>query len=139
MSQTTNQNDALRQIKFWLFTGIGAAVMIASIVGAVFTRQFVGSAKSAAGVVMQLNAGGSHPQVEFTTDAGEVVSYAQNGMIANYRQGDAVEVLYNPQQPREAAVNNFWALWGFTILEFALGAVFVVMAQVAVRRPDLVS
>jgi hypothetical protein len=45
------------------------------------------------GIVTKLNAGGAHPEIEFTTPDGQTVSYPQGGMIGGYKPGDHVRVL----------------------------------------------
>ena len=133
------EGAALRTFKVVLFTGVGVALMAGTLGAAAATRNFVARARSATGQVVRLNAGGSHPQVRFTTAAGEVVDYPQGGMIGGYRVGDAVEVLYDPLAPTSAPVlNTTGALWGFHVMTFLMGAGFVLMAQLARWRPDLV-
>jgi hypothetical protein len=129
----------MRRIKALMFTGIGVAIMLASVAWAVSVWGFAADASSAQGIVTRLNAGASHPQVRFTTAAGEVIEYPQNGWISGYQVGDQITVLYDPQRPTKAVVNTFGALWGFTLLGFTMGAAFVGMAQLARHRPDIVT
>jgi Protein of unknown function (DUF3592) len=125
-----NQDDTLRQVKKVIFIYSGVILMLssASWLGAVW--RFTAKATSAQGVVIRLNHGGSHPQVRFITSTGQVVDYAQNGLIFGYRKGDKVEVLYDSIQPTDATVNSFGALWGFPIQIFMMGVVFVIGAQI---------
>lgn len=134
-----NRDDTVRSAKALLFTCLGVAIMLASVAWAVSVWGFAVNASSAHGVVTSLNAGGSHPQVRFTTAAGEVVEYAQNGLIFGYQVGDDVVVIYDPQRPTKAIVNTFGARWGFAVLGFMMGAAFVGMGQLARRWPDMVA
>ena len=136
-ANVTQENQALRTLKIIVFTVVGVALMVGAVWRASATRRFVARAASAAGEVTKLNAGGSHPEVRFTTAAGQVIEYPQGGMISGYRVGDRVEVLYEPESPRSSAVlNRPGALWGFTLTTFLMGAVFVLLPQLARRWPE---
>ena len=63
-------------------------------------------AASAPGLVVKLDAGGVHPEIRFTTAAGQVVECPQGGMIWGYQVGDRVELLYEPANPFSSAVIN---------------------------------
>ena len=128
--------NPLQAIKAVVFTIAGLCVMTGAVFEGVSTRRFLKQAASAPGEVTQLRAGGSHPEVRFTTAKGEVVEYPQNGMISGYRVGDKVEVLYDPQNPALDPVIKSWgALWGFCVMTFGMGAVFVGVAQIIWRYP----
>jgi hypothetical protein len=80
----------------------------------------------APGMVTRLNAGGSHPQIQFRTKNGKIISYPQNGFIFNFHQGDIVKVIYNPRQPsNHPTLKSFSLLWGATISYFLFGALLV--------------
>ena len=129
----------MRRVKSLVFTVAGVGLMIGAVGWGVSTRCFVARAVSAPGVVVKLNHGGAHPQIRFTTAAGEVIEYAQGGMIWGYRVGDRVEVLYEPEQPnRDPVIHTAGALWGFVAMDFLMGAGFVLTAQLAWWRPDWV-
>lgn len=139
MIQPPNQNDILQQSKRILFVSVGIFMMCAALAWATILFQFVNTAASAQGVVTKLNAGGSHPQVRFTSPKGEVINYPQNGLIFGYQVGDEVRVLYQPQHPQEAIVDSFGAIWGFPILVGVMGVAFVGMALLQKHRLDDVS
>ncbi len=103
--------------------------MLGAIHVAADRLDFVKNAARAPGIVSALNAGGSHPQIEFVSQAGTAVSYPQGGLIFGYRTGDAVQVLYRPADPRRTAcIDSFGALWFLPIL-FALGSAFFAAAS----------
>ena len=136
-ANTPRENPALCTLKIIVFTLVGVALMVSALCWAVSTRRFVARAATAPGLVIKLNAGGAHPQVRFTTAAGEVIEYPQDGMIWGYRVGDRVEVLYAPENPAGSAVlNRPGALWGFVAMDFLMGAAFVLVTQLAWWRPD---
>ena len=135
--ETPPDNNALRTVKIIVFTIVGLALMVGAVCWAVSAWAFVARAAAAPGLVIRLNAGGAHPEVSFTTAAGQVIDYPQGGMIWGYRVGDKVEVLYEPDNPAGSAVlNQSGALWGFVAMDFLLGAGFVLMAQLAWWRPE---
>ncbi len=74
--------------------------------------EFLEVAQAVDGQVERLNAGGSHPQVAFTTATGQRISYPQGGMIFGYEPGQPVRVLYDPARLRlEPVLDTFGALW----------------------------
>ena len=133
------ENPGLRTLKAIVFALAGVVFLAVAVYSTVSTRNFVARARRAAGEVVRLNAGGAHPQVRFVTDEGQVVEYSQDGMIGGYRTGDRVTVLYDPHDPKMApTVDTTGALWGFTSMDFLMGAVFVLVAY-GISRPDPVT
>ncbi len=138
-AEPLRDNQALRTVKIIVFTLAGVVLMVSAVCWAFSTRRFVVRAASAPGVVVKLNAGGAHPEVRFTTAAGQAVEYPQGGMIWGYRVGDQVKVLYELKNPTGSAViDRPGALWGFVAMDFLIGVVFVLTAQLAWWRPDWV-
>ena len=130
------ENPALRTLKAVVFGLAGLCLIVAGVYCVVSTRDFLARARTAAGEVTLLRAGGAHPQVRFVTDEGQAVEYAQNGMIWGYRPGDRVTVLYDPREPtRDPVVDTPGALWGFDVMNFLMGVVFL-LAAYQMRRPD---
>lgn len=94
----------------WTGCVIGLAISIS------VTREFLDHAVTAQGRVVALNAGGSHPQIEFTNNRGEPISYPQGGWIGGYKVGDQVTVLYLPNSPNpRPTVDRFGAVWAWSI------------------------
>ncbi len=63
----------------------------------------------------------SHPSVTFTTSAGVVVRYRQNGYSAT-RGRTHVDVIYDPSDPEGSAnVRSFSTLWLPVVLPLTLG------------------
>lgn len=105
---------------------VGVALIVLAGWLGLSTRAALAAAERVPGRVSGLNAGGSHPEIAFTTRAGVAIHYPQGGMIFGYRAGDAVEVLYRPDDPRGTAViADFGALWGDALV--ALGAGVLVL------------
>lgn len=107
-----------------LFLGIGVLLILASAVWAGSTASFVAGAASAPGEVVALNAGGSHPEIGFTPSGGAPIQYPQGGLIAGYTVGDEVRVLYAPDDPTRATIDNAGALYGFPLIGLAMGLMF---------------
>jgi hypothetical protein len=107
-----------------LFALIGIGLLGIALNLAVDRREFLTHAQSADGVVSRLNAGGSHPEIAFTTDTGENISYPQGGLIFGYQSGQAVRVHYLPEQPARAVIDDAGALWGPSGLLGCLGLLF---------------
>ncbi len=113
---------------YGIFALVGAIIILGVLVWSVKTYRFINSASATEGTVVALNAGGSHPVIKFNDGEAKTIEYSQNGLIFGYQVGDQTAVLYNPQNPREASVGTFGALWGFQTLGFILGLCFVGIA-----------
>ncbi|WP_175924537.1 DUF3592 domain-containing protein [Burkholderia latens] len=108
---------------------IGIAFLIIAAIIGWSTRGFLQTAIAVPGEVVSLNAGGSHPQIEFVTRAGERVSYPQGGMIYGTKVGDKVTVLYQPEAPaRTATIDKLGAVWNWTLMAAIFGVGFILFA-----------
>ena len=120
-----------------LFIVVGGGLLIAAITTGLTRRAFVREAESAEGVVVQLNAGGSHPQIEFAAKSGQQISYPQGGLIFGYRIGDRVRVLYRPEDPRgTACVDTLGAVWSAQLFLGGLGLLCVIGGLLSARGHD---
>ncbi len=114
-------------MKGLVFAAIGVTLLIAAMIAMVGVQRFRDTAASADGVVERLNAGGSHPQIRFTTDSGASISYAQGGLIFGYRPGDPVRVMYRPDRPQATArLDSIGAMWAMPLLLGLLGSGFAI-------------
>lgn len=110
-----------------LITLIGAGLLLIAGKVASDRYDFVSEAKVAQGLVSELNAGGAHPQIDFTSIAGEKISYPQGGFIFGYQIGQPVRVLYAPERPANSAIiDDPWALWATPAVIGGLGLLFVI-------------
>jgi hypothetical protein len=118
------------------FAAIGVILLVVGSLIALSRRSFLDRAMQADGVVVRLNAGGSHPQVTFTAANGQTVSYPQGGLIWGYKEGDRVRVLYGADDPeRTACIDAFGALWFVPVMLGFLGLAQVAAGLFAVFRP----
>ena len=109
-----------------LFGVVGLLILAVAAFEVTHRLEFLEVAQAVDGQVERLNAGGSHPQVAFTTATGQRVSYPQGGMIFGYEPGQPVRVLYDPARLRlEPVLDTFGALWGMTVVWVLLGLAFV--------------
>jgi hypothetical protein len=121
------------------FALIGLTLLVAAVLMARSTVRFTRTAARASGIVIALNAGGSHPEVQFTSKDGQRVRYPQGGMISGYRAGDRVTVLYDPRQPTSTAcINAPGALWDGAGGLCLLGAVFLAVGLLRTLGSDAV-
>jgi hypothetical protein len=133
--EISRSNDATIDLaKGWLFVVVGVVLVAGAIASGFSTREFVRNSSVAPGVVVSLNAGGSHPEIEFTPVSGDKVSYPQGGMIFGYQKGDRVRVLYNPKDPSaDPCVDDFGALWFWSILPGLIGLAFAVAGTAQIK------
>lgn len=118
-----------------LFALIGIALLGIAVHIVLDRREFLAHAQIADGIVTRLNAGGSHPEIAFTTRRGERVSYPQGGFIAGYRPGQQVQVRYLPERPAASAlVDDRGALWGTSAMVGAMGLVFALLGLTEALR-----
>jgi hypothetical protein len=95
-----------------LFVVIGLSLFIAAGITGMSKRAFISSATTVEGTVSRLNAGGSHPQIEFISAGGQKISYPEGGFIFGYKAGDRVRVLYRLDDPANTAqIDSVGALW----------------------------
>jgi hypothetical protein len=129
--------SARRRIKFFpgiVFILVGGGLLFAAAALAKSRQDFVDHAERASGSITKLNAGSSHPDVEFTTASGETVQYAQGGNIS-YKVGDRVTVLYDPSDPHgSATLDDPGALWFPRNLTGGLGAFMLVMGAMSMIK-----
>jgi hypothetical protein len=106
---------------------IGVVFLIAAMVAAYSTLNFLHTSILVPGRVVKLNAGGSHPEIEFVTQTGDHISYPQGGMIFGMKVGDEVQVRYQSDAPvHSATIVRFGAIWDTVLYLVFMGCVFVV-------------
>ena len=108
---------------------VGLVLLAGAAWDASQTRNFLAAASVGKGAVTRLNAGGSHPQIDFHQQDGSVVSYPQGGLIDAFHTGQLVRVLFNPANPAATArVDSLGSLWGGCLALAACGAVVLALA-----------
>jgi hypothetical protein len=63
------------------------------------------------------------PAIRFETPSGESIEFISGIAMrpAPYEVGERVEVIYDPQNPRQAQINRFVNLWFYTLLLLFFG------------------
>lgn len=71
------------------------------------------------------------PKVEFNDQHNEPRTFtsSDSGKQYGYQVGYGVSVIYSPQNPDDAEVNNFFALWGIRLIFFAAGSFLMFMSM----------
>jgi len=77
------------------------------------------------GEVVKLNAGGFHPEIEFTTNDGRRMSFPGSTTVRT-EVGDRIEVRYRPSEPRDAMVNNVFSVWGTHVYITGFSLIFII-------------
>ncbi len=118
-----------------LFALIGIGLLGIAVNISLDRRDFLARAQTADGIVSHLNAGGSHPEIAFTTASGEKISHPQGGFIFGYQKDQPVRVLYLPEQPDGSAiVDTPAALWGTSGVLGVMGLVFTLVGLLEAFR-----
>ncbi|MBZ5795562.1 DUF3592 domain-containing protein [Burkholderia contaminans] len=119
------QESDMRVFKGCLAVLIGTVFLAIALFDFQSRRDFMRESIVVPGRVVRLDYGPHHPDIVFTTRAGERIEYPQGGEV-DVNLGDAVEVRYLPAEPRMSArMNTFGALWGGPITFGMIGAIVV--------------
>lgn len=122
--RTDAQQTEMLIAKGVVFTIVGTCLLIGAALYAQSTREFLRTSIVVPGRVIKLNAGPHHPEIAFTTLAGEHVEYPQGGSVSE-EDGATVEVRYAPDAPAMSArLNTFGAIWGDVLMIAGMGVVF---------------
>lgn len=112
----------------WLgvvFFVIAAACWLLEGIGAWRTRSFVSRAARAEGEVLEYGVGGSaHADVRFALPSGKSETFRATSFIP-YSPGERAPILYLPEQPSQARIDDFGQLWLPHILGFMFGGAFL--------------
>jgi len=66
-----------------------------------------------------------HPVVQFEVGGKKYVFTSNTGSNPpSYSQGDAVQVVYNPENPADARIHSWFSQWGFVVIALLIGVVF---------------
>ncbi len=97
------------------------------------TRAFLGTAEKAQGTVIRMvytrdsdGGGGYSPVYSFRTISGQTIEIHDN-MSSNppqFKEGQIIDVLYDPQNPNKARINKWFNLYFVPLLLGFLGLIF---------------
>lgn len=125
-----------------LFLGIGVVLLVAAAVTSVLELRFLARAERAPGTVIDVSrhtdSEGTvtfRPVVRFTIETGETIEFVSSSgsSVASKSVGDQVEVLYDPDDPKDAELSDFFSVWGFPVILGGLGVVFTAVSAFAIR------
>ena len=123
----------MEKVKGIFFLVVGLFLLGVAIITTVSTARFVRNSVAADGRVVELNAGGSHPEIAFTTRDGRAISYPQGGLIWGYAVGDKVRVRYDEANPEMSpSLDRLGALYFFPIFLCLLGGFYTLFGATAV-------
>lgn len=123
-----------------VFGVVGLGLLAGAGLAVQSTQSFLADAVSAPGTVQGLVARTSTdsdghrsttyaPEVRFTTAEGRDITFvsATSSSPPDHQVGDAVEVLYRPQDPAGARIHDWFSLWGLPTILGGMGTVFTVV------------
>lgn len=121
-----------------ILAGVGVLILVVGAVTGLRIRSLLSTAAEAQGKVVgfiQQSSGeggtSKHAQVEFTTAAGETVTFTEASQtVGGLAVGSEVPVKYNPAQPKKARIATGGRLWVSTIVLVALGAVLLIVGVI---------
>ncbi len=116
----------------YVFLTIGALMLAGAFYFYQDRQTFLKKAEIVQGTVVELiskrsdNSTTYAPLVSFTTKAGNKIEFtsAVSSNPPSYSEGESVEVLYDPADPKDASINGFASLWIGPLVFGILGTVF---------------
>ncbi len=134
-------------VVFSLLGGLLAAIAVFFLIR---TRIFMGKAQEVKGTVIQMvysrssNSGGGYsPVYQFTTIEGQTIVVADN-LSSNppmFKEGQVIDVLYDPENPQKARIKRWMSLYFVPLLLGGMGLIFggvgvaLAIAQILNRFP----
>ena len=117
----------------YAFAAIGLALLAGGLLWWQSTRSFLAQASMAEGTVVALRLSRSsdssayYPVVRYATADGRTIEFVSSAGSnpPSYSEGEKVQVLFQPANPRHAKINGFFSLWGGPLIFGGLGAVFL--------------
>ena len=123
--------NRMEKLKGIFFLVVGLLLLGIAIITTVSTARFVGGSVIADGRVVELNAGGSHPEIEFLTRNGTAIGFPQGGWIGSYAVGDKVRVRYDEANPKmSASLDRIGALYAMPMFFAVLGGIFAILGAI---------
>jgi hypothetical protein len=120
--------SAVCKILAIVFTSIGVLLGLVSGISGVTVSQSISGNTSADGIVVGNSSGGksSRAVVEFTSASGATIRFTSGiATSPGYPIGSHVDVRYNPQNPQDAVIDEYWQIWFFPTVFAILGAPFL--------------
>jgi len=119
MTFSNNKSIAL------LFIVTGFSLIFSNISVIKDNIKFINTATKTYGKVISTPFGKFHPDIEFETLNGETITFTQNGFHKGYYVDDKVPIIYQIENPKQAKINHFLAIWSISIFIGVLALVFL--------------
>lgn len=121
----------------YIFGGIGVALLVGAGIAYNHSRNFMAKAETVQGTITELNyhksskksGGVYYPTVQFTARDGQPYTVASNSGSnpAAYEIGESVQIYYNPEDPTDILLPDFFSLWGVSLILGGIGLVFTLI------------
>lgn len=127
----------------YLFALLGAALLVGAIFSYQNTITFLGDALSVPGTVTDLvyshssSSTSYYPVVTFADASGQLTQFqsSSGSNPASYRVGEGVSVLYTAGQPDSARIDDFFSLWGVSLIMGIIGGGFFLAGCLMILVP----
>ncbi len=136
--------DPVFRLVFWTLTVMGLPMLLGGLFMGYRSLDFLITAERAQGQVIEMtysrrdseDSGSFTPRVRFQTrDGQEIVFRATvSGGPSTFHRGEAVTVLYKPEDPTAAEIYSFWQLAFVPIFLFGFSGLLLVPSFVFFRR-----
>ncbi|MGF1727346.1 DUF3592 domain-containing protein [Photobacterium nomapromontoriensis] len=118
----------------YLFLLIGILLLYVSFTLTQSTNKFLDTAIQTQGSVIALqrdSEGVYFPIFEFTTNDGQPVQIksSSGSQAPKYHENEAVTILYSPDDPNEARLNDTFSIYGGGIITGGIGFVFILISS----------
>ncbi len=131
----------------YVFTLVGIGILVGAFSLYRNTSSFVTEAFRSEGTVVDLVASRSNtyrPTIHFINQEGKKVEFTSSVGTnpPSYSKGQKVEILYHPTEPQNAKINDFFSLWGGSVILGGMGGVFftigtgIILVGVLKNRKD---
>lgn len=125
---TNTKSRNLLNLAAYAFFLFGIFIFIINILLYIGTSGFIRDSLRAEGTVIELVSNGDvyYPKVSYYTLDGENIIYTEStgSDPPGFLQGEAVEIFYDKDNPRNARINSFFMLWFGNIVLTAISSVF---------------
>lgn len=127
---TQNRFDPLHRLITLILLVTGCPFIAIGLYEAIQTRQEISTYQTTAGTIVDNtyqstseNGGAYYPIIEFKPLDGPTTRFTDGigSLPPDYEVGETIEILYNPQDVRQARINSWKRLWFAPTLLIAIG------------------
>lgn len=126
---------------------LACACLFIMVISFLYIHNFIRQARQAQGCIIQLvdreeDGGTSYYPVFTFKDANGVkhIVYSDTGSYPpTYQIGDKITVLYNPNNPRYAKINNFFSIWIIPLITGVLGVTYLPIGLIMWYWPSIIA